>query len=149
MILYNIGEVTDRTIHYFSFITLRGRRTTHAYSLLLSSFIHPRVHTPTHTYTHVHTYTRTYSKTHPYSPTCTHSPNYSIYSATVSFASSSRIFANRQSCSNVLSLVTSRRSPLDRHRLALRRFVSRLTRIRLINCAARVTRVSTARANLL
>lgn len=97
MILYNIGEVTDRTIHYFSFITLRGRRTTHAYSLFLPSFIHTRVHT--HTYTH--------NTQHPYSSTYTHSSNYAIYSATVSFAPFSRIFANRQSRPNVLSLVTS------------------------------------------
>lgn len=56
MILYNIGEVTDRTIHYFSLITLRGRRTTHAYSLLPPS--HIRVHI--HSYTHIHTRIQTF-----------------------------------------------------------------------------------------
>lgn len=56
MILYNIGEVTDRTIHYFSLITLRGRRTTHAYSLLPPS--HIRVHI--HSYTHIQTFVLIY-----------------------------------------------------------------------------------------
>jgi len=57
MILYNIGEVTDRTIHFFFSITLRGRRTTHAYSLLSSSLIHIRNHTHAHIRTHIFKHT--------------------------------------------------------------------------------------------
>lgn len=68
MILYNISEVTDKTIHYFSLITLRGRRTTHAYSLLSPSPIHVQIHsltrTQTHVCTHTHAQVQTYIRTH-------------------------------------------------------------------------------------
>lgn len=144
MILYNIGEVTDRTIHYFSLIILRGRRTTHAYPLLPLSLIRIWVHTHAYIHTRIFHHTPVFI----YAP----SPNYSIYSATVSFVLSSRIFASRQSRSNVLSVSLFPVAVPRPQRLA---FVSRfvdssrdLTRVRLINCAARVTRASTARANL-
>lgn len=145
MILYNIGEVTDRTIHYFSLIILRGRRTTHAYPLLPLSLIRIWVHTHAYVHTRIFHHTPVFI----YAP----SPNYSIYSATVSFVLSSRIFASRQSRPNVLS--PSRYFPSRSSRPRRLAFVSRfvdssrdLTRVRLINCAARVTRASTARANL-
>lgn len=128
MILYNIGEVTDRTIHYSFFITpTRPKNDTR---LFLAPYLAHSAHTCTRTRIRTDS-NRTFISTY---VRFSRSLNYSIYSARISFAPRSARF--RKST-----------KPLERSSVTSRSSLSTGVS-HSINCAARVTRVSTARANL-